>query len=115
MRGGYTQNGNITRICPQGLGTEDFSNPYFALQQNAPNPFTTRTTLNFSVKQNTNVRVVLYDIFGREVAVLADGMQSQGQHSLEINAQELGLSPGNYFCTMAANGAMQSITISIVE
>ncbi len=115
MRGGYTTNGNVTRICPQGLGTEDFGNPYFSLQQNAPNPFSTTTTLNYSMKQNAQATIVLYDIFGREVAVLANGMQSQGQHTLEINAQELGLAPGNYFCSMKCDNAVQSVTISVAE
>lgn len=115
MKGGYTTSGLIYRICPQGLGTEDFNNPYFALQQNQPNPFNTTTTLNYSIKQNTQVKIVLYDMFGREVAVLSDGTLAEGQHTLEINAQELNLAPGNYFCSMQGEGVAQSVTISVVQ
>lgn len=115
MKGGYTTAGLIYKICPQGLGTEDFNNAYFSLQQNQPNPFSTTTTLNYSIKQNTNVKIVLYDMFGREVAVLADGSQAQGNHSLEINAKELNLAPGNYFCSMQGDGAAQSVKISVVQ
>jgi hypothetical protein len=115
MKGGYTTSGLIYRICPQGLGTEDFQNPYFSLDQNQPNPFSTTTTLNYNMKQNSNVKIVLYDMFGREVAVLADGLQAAGNHTLEINAQELNLAPGNYFCSMQGESAAQSVKISVVQ
>jgi hypothetical protein len=42
-------------------------------------------------------------------------MQAQGQHTLEINAQELGLAPGNYFCSMQCGNSVQSVTISVSE
>ncbi|MEO5642112.1 MAG: PQQ-dependent sugar dehydrogenase [Bacteroidia bacterium] len=115
MKGGYTSSGLIYKICPQGLGTEDFNNNYFSLQQNQPNPFSTTTTLNYSIKQNTKVKIVLYDMFGREVAVLADGTQAEGNHTLEINAQVLNLAAGNYFCSMQGEGAVQSVKISVVQ
>lgn len=115
MKGGYTSNGKIYRICPQGLGTEDFMNPYFSLQQNAPNPFSTTTTLKYSIKQNAEVKIVLYDIFGREVAVLANGSETTGDHQIEIDAQKLNLAPGNYFCSMQSNGAVQSVKISVTQ
>lgn len=115
MKGGYTTTGLIYRICPQGLGTEDFENPYFTLQQNAPNPFSTTTTLSYTMKQNSMVKIVLYDMFGREVAVLADGQQTEGKHNLEINAEELGLAAGNYFCSMQGNAFSQSVKISVTK
>jgi hypothetical protein len=97
------------------LGTEDFMNPYFSLQQNQPNPFNTTTTLNYSIKQNATVKIVLYDMFGREVAILADGMQQEGNHELMIDAQELNLAPGNYFCSMQGEGAVQSVKIAVIK
>jgi glucose/arabinose dehydrogenase len=115
MKGGYTTSGLIYKICPQGLGTEDFINPYFSLQQNQPNPFNTTSTLNYSIKQNTTVKIVLYDMFGRQVAVLADGMQEQGNHELVIDAIALNLAPGNYFCSMQGEGAAQSVKIAVIK
>jgi glucose/arabinose dehydrogenase len=115
MKGGYTSSGNIQKVCPQGMGTEEYQNPYFLLQQNAPNPFSTTTTIAFNMKQDATVRIVLYDIFGREVAVLAEGTQTTGKHELVINAQELGLAPGTYFCSMICEGTIQSVSIAVVE
>jgi hypothetical protein len=55
----------------------------------------------------------LYDIFGREVSVLADGMQSEGEHTLTIDAVALGLSSGMYYCTMVSEEKSQSINIVV--
>lgn len=115
MKGGYTTSGLIYRICPQGLGTEEFNNPYFTIQQNQPNPFSASTTINYTMKQNAQVKFVLYDMFGREVAVLSDGSQAAGNHTLEINAQELNLAPGNYFFSMQGESTSQSVKISVVQ
>lgn len=115
MKGGYTTSGLIYRICPQGLGEEDFINPYFSFSQNVPNPFTTTTTLKYTMKQDASAVIVLYDMFGREVSVLADGMQTQGAHELTIDAQKLQLAPGTYFCSMESNGSVQSVKIIVAE
>jgi glucose/arabinose dehydrogenase len=115
MTGGYTSNGNIKRICPQGLGIEDHNNPYFSIQPNVPNPFSTTSTLSFSMKQNSNVHIGLYDLSGKEIAVLLDGVQTAGDHTFEINAQKLGLAPGLYFCLMNSNNFTESIKISVIK
>ncbi|CAN5388093.1 hypothetical protein BH09BAC5_BH09BAC5_24880 [soil metagenome] len=115
MKGGYTTSGLIYRICPQNLGMEDFINPYFALQQNQPNPFNISTTINYTMKQNTEVKITLYDMFVREVTVLANGIQDEGKHELSINAQELNLAPGNYLLMMQSEGAIQNIKIAVTR
>ncbi len=115
MTGGYVTNGNIKRICPQGLGTGNYVNPYFSLQQSEPNPFTTSTVLKYSMKQNAPVRIAIYDMEGKEIAVLSDGTQTAGDHTVEINAASLSLAPGLYFCYMESNTYSQSIKISVVK
>jgi glucose/arabinose dehydrogenase len=115
MKGGYTTSGLIYRICPQGLGEEDFINPYFSFAQNQPNPFTTTTTLKYVMKQDAPARIVLYDMFGREVSLLSDGLQPQGTHEITIDAQKLQLAPGTYFCSMESNGAVQSVKMIVGE
>ena len=75
MKGGYTTAGLIYRICPQNLGNLELDNPYFTLQQNVPNPFNISTMLSYNMKQNSAVKIVLYDLFGKEAAILVDGKQ----------------------------------------
>jgi len=45
-----------------------------------PNPFNPATTIMFEVPDETSVRLVMYDILGREIAVLEDGVVSAGVH-----------------------------------
>lgn len=115
MKGGYTTTGLIYKICPQGLGTEDLNNPYFSLMQNSPNPFSVSTSLTYSMKQSADVKISLYNEFGQEVAVLASGTQTQGDHTLEINVANLSLAPGIYFCYMESNSFTQSTKICVVK
>jgi len=113
MKGGYTTNGQIYRVCPQGMGTPEFANQNFYIKQNYPNPFSTATTVTYKLQHAANATITLYDIFGREVSVLADGMQSEGEHTLTIDAAALGLSSGMYYCTMVSEDKSQSINIVV--
>lgn len=52
----------------------------FYVDQNYPNPFNPSTTIRFGLPQNTTVRLVVYDINGKEVTVLARGNYAAGLH-----------------------------------
>lgn len=66
----------------------------FALYQNYPNPFNPTTTICFDVKEPCRVLLKVYDLTGREVAVLADGNFSAGRHEVQFGAS--GLPSGIY-------------------
>lgn len=72
-----------------------------------PNPFTASTLLNVVIPETGNYRVAIYDIYGKQVAVLADGMQTKGNLPLVWNGtDERGnaLPAGTYFCRLEGNG-----------
>jgi len=54
----------------------------FALAQNMPNPFNPRTTIRFSLDRESRVRLGVYDLHGRLVRTLADGVYAGGEHSV---------------------------------
>jgi len=59
----------------------------FGLEHNYPNPFNPTTTIRFSVAENTRrVRLAVYDLLGREVAVLFDGSALAGRHTVAWDA-----------------------------
>ena len=67
----------------------------FALRQNFPNPFNPVTTIEFQLDRAQEVRLAVYDMLGREVALLTDGTHVAGTYSFQFDAS--GLSSGMYF------------------
>jgi len=67
----------------------------FALPQNYPNPFNPSTNISYTLEKQDKVRLTVYDIRGREVAVLVDGVQAAGEHVVSFSGT--GLASGIYF------------------
>jgi photosystem II stability/assembly factor-like uncharacterized protein len=77
----------------------------FALQQNYPNPFNGGTVINFSIPEPANVSLILYDITGKELKVLASGNFSAGLHQVSITNKDFEkLSSGVYLYKLSASG-----------
>ena len=75
----------------------------FALETAAPNPATTSTRIAFSLAEAGPARLSVYDVLGREVAVLADGAAlDAGRHEAELDASAL--ASGTYVVRLAAGG-----------
>jgi hypothetical protein len=67
----------------------------FELSQNFPNPFNPTTTINYSLPRSGDVRLVVSDYLGREVAVLAEGLKAAGMYDVQFDASRL--ASGVYF------------------
>ena len=72
----------------------------FTLEQNYPNPFNPETVIMFSLPSEEYVKVVLYDISGTQIRVLADTRYAAGRHKLILSAVDL--SSGVYVYTINA-------------
>jgi hypothetical protein len=64
-------------------------NAYNSLGQNFPNPFNKVTNINFTLAKAENVNLVLLDITGRVVKVLANGSRDAGTHVINFNVGSL--------------------------
>ena len=78
----------------------------FQLLQNFPNPFNPVTTIRYLLPQQSQVLLVLYDITGRRVKTLVDGVQPPGAYSVQLDAS--GLSSGIYFYRIQAGTYTQT-------
>ena len=67
----------------------------FSLEQNFPNPVSRETAITYTLSHPTPVKLEVFDVLGRSVAVLADGWQSEGAHTVPFDASFL--SSGVYF------------------
>ena len=72
----------------------------FHLNQNYPNPFSESTSIPFDIPERSFVKLILYDITGREVKTLVNEILDVGSYSRPFEAQEL--SAGMYFCRLDA-------------
>lgn len=67
----------------------------FGLNPAYPNPFNPSTTISWTLDQQTELNLAVYDVTGREVAILSSGTKAAGTHELVWEAA--GLSSGVYF------------------
>jgi len=61
----------------------------FNLGQNYPNPFNPSTKINYSIPEDGNVKLAVYNIVGEEVAVLVNGFAQAGSFDVTFNASNL--------------------------
>ncbi len=71
-----------------------------ALLQNYPNPFNPRTEIRYQVSGLSDVRLIVYDLLGRQVASLVESVQPAGRYS--VTWAPSGLPSGVYICRMTA-------------
>jgi|GEM_PF-785083 len=77
----------------------------FVLHNNYPNPFNPKTTLRYELPDQTHVNLVIYDILGREVKVLVNGIQPSGYHQTIWDGRDhsgKSVSAGMYFYRIQA-------------
>ena len=80
---------------PTGIQNEEGSIPgKVFLEQNYPNPFNPSTVISYQLAENSEVTLKVFDVLGRQVAVLIEGKVSAGQHQVRFDAS--GLSNGVY-------------------
>ena len=85
----------------------------FNLAQNYPNPFTDRTTISYTLQQPGPVSLQVYDIQGRLVRDLVQGVQPAGDHSVTLPASRL--PAGRYYYTLTTNHSRATKTMVVVR
>lgn len=78
----------------------------FYLSQNYPNPFNPETSISYNLPQENFVSLKVFDLLGREVAVLKSEFQKQGKYNVVFDGSDL--SSGIYFYVLRINDHMES-------
>ena len=79
----------------------------------SPNPVRGATTLRYRLAAGADVELVVYDLRGRRVAVLAEGARAAGEHAARFDAR--GLAPGRYVVRLQAGGATRRADVTVVR
>jgi hypothetical protein len=67
----------------------------FMLKQNYPNPFNPSTKIYYELPKDGIVKLVIYDILGREIKILVNELKQAGRYTIEFNGAQL--TSGVYF------------------
>jgi len=78
----------------------------YSLKQNYPNPFNPTTMIEYAVKKEGIVELIVYDVLGNVVKKLVDERDSPGNYSIEFDATEL--SSGIYFYHLKVNEFLET-------
>jgi hypothetical protein len=74
----------------------------FYLGQNYPNPFNPSTRIRYSIPFGANVEIKVYDILGRETAVLVNEFKPAGNYEVEFSTAVKGIASGIYLYKLTA-------------
>lgn len=85
----------------------------FRLGQNYPNPFNPSTTITFELPRSAVVRLGLFDILGREVAVVVNGCVDAGVHEVRFNGPNL--ASGVYVCRLQAGNRVATSRLLLLK
>ena len=78
-----------------------------------PNPFRAQASIQFTLPESMQGRLALYDVLGREVAVLKEGVLAAGQHEVVLEAGTL--APEAYLLRLEAGGMIQTQVLTLVQ
>jgi hypothetical protein len=104
---GYTHNeyklcprniDDIAGYVPTGVRSDNYVIPTeYRLDQNYPNPFNPSTKIRYTVKTSSFVTLKVYNMLGKEVAVLLNEDKQPGEYEIDFFAGKFNLASGVYF------------------
>ena len=83
------------------------------LTSNYPNPFTHSTTIEYALPASGPVHLSVYDVLGREVAILVDGVQHTGKHTSVFDGTSL--PSGTYLYRLEATGQVRTGPMTLMK
>jgi hypothetical protein len=96
-----------------GAGSGSQQPQDFILLHNYPNPFNPTTTIEWTIGTDVDVTLKIYDVRGREIAILVDRHQLSGSHTIKWDA--LNQPAGVYFARLEAGEQMRTIKLLLVK
>jgi hypothetical protein len=85
----------------------------FSLRQNYPNPFNPSTRIVYNLSGRESIKLEIFDILGRKIATLVDGIREAGEHAVNFDAS--GLQSGVYFYQITAGTTVQAKKMLLIK
>ncbi|MCH8568301.1 MAG: T9SS type A sorting domain-containing protein [Balneolales bacterium] len=103
----------VTYGTSTSAGTETELPRELSLKQNYPNPFNPTTIIEFAMPEQSHVRLEVFDLTGRRVAMLLDESRNAGQHSVMFDASRL--ASGVYLYRLSSNGKIMTKKMTLIK
>src|SRR5690606_17191467 len=111
---GEAQTVTVTRAVSTSIDENGLDSPYtFALDQNYPNPFNPSTQIRFSVPEQGQVSLQVFDMTGRMVAELLNESMPAGVHTVQFDAQSV--ASGMYVYRLNAQGLSLTNKMTLIK
>jgi hypothetical protein len=101
--------GTSTSTPDAGRSTPDA----IALHGAYPNPFNPTTAIRFTLDAGRQTRLAVYDVLGRQIAVLVDGPMPAGEHKATFDASTL--TSGVYIVRLEAGGMSMTRRVTLLK
>ena len=98
---------------PSAIGATKTRIAEFDLAQNHPNPFNPTTVISYTLAAASPASLTVYNMLGKEVATLVNGMQPAGQH--EVRFEGVNFSSGVYLYVLRAGNMTVSRKMMLVK
>jgi hypothetical protein len=85
----------------------------YSLSQNYPNPFNPTTAISYHLPKAGYLTIKVYDVMGREVATVFDGVQQAGNYTAILDGSNL--TSGIYFYKMETNGFVETKKLVLLK
>ena len=95
------------RDCQDGVAAQ------WGLEQNYPNPFNPKTVISGQLPVASHLKLVVYDLLGREVTVLLDEYKAPGTYRVAFDGA--GLASGVYICRMTAGNYVGCMKMALIK
>jgi subtilisin-like proprotein convertase family protein/PKD repeat protein len=96
-------------------GMEEYGNFEASLLSAAPNPSSDVTTVTYTMPEQGEMTLELYNILGEKVADIASGTEQEGKHTATIDFAALGLNSGSYFVKLSTPSHYSTLNVAYTE
>ncbi|MFQ5627460.1 MAG: FlgD immunoglobulin-like domain containing protein [bacterium] len=115
----YEVDGHRVLQASAGRSLDEASLPsHFSLEHNYPNPFNPGTRITFALPSESKVRLTVYDINGRRIAELINGLQEAGRHEVLWDgktSEGIDVPSGAYFVRLRAGHLSKSLKVTKIK
>jgi len=106
-------NGSYQQQTKYALGIQSIDPQMVRIEQNFPNPFREQTTIRYSIPEQKDVQLEIFDVLGRKVATLVNGSKTEGIYKETFDGRNY--ASGIYFYRIILDGKVTTKKMTLIK